>query len=135
MEFKPSAYRLSAARHDRSPRITMEEVMRHILGALILILTAAPALAQTTTQIGRVTMVRTGWDADSFAVVTTSPLVNPGGCPTPDGYIAFQPQKGYTTYYAAALLAFELNVRVQVTVANTGCIAGRPKLIGINLLR
>jgi hypothetical protein len=95
----------------------------------------ALALAQTTTQIGRVTMVRTGWDADSFAVVTTSPLVNPGGCPTPDGYIAFQPQKGYTTYYAAALLAFELNVRVQVTVANTGCIAGRPKLIGINLLR
>ncbi len=108
--------------------------MRRVLGALTLILAAAPAMAQTMTGPVNVTMIRTGWDSDSFAVVTLQPHANPGGCPIPDGYIALKPQRGYDTYYRAALLAFDKNARVQVTVANSGCIAGRPKMIGINLL-
>ena len=109
--------------------------MRRILGAVALILSAAPAMAQTMTGTTTLNLIRTGWDADSFAVATVLPIANPAGCPIPDGYIALKPQKGYQTYYDAALLAFQINARVQVTVANTGCISGRPKLIGINLLR
>jgi hypothetical protein len=109
--------------------------MRPILGALTLILAASPAMAQTMTGPVNVTMIRTGWDADAFAVVTLQPIVNPGHCPIADGYVAQKPQKGYATYYDAALLAFDKNARVHVTVANAGCVAGRPKLIGLNLLR
>jgi hypothetical protein len=107
--------RRAIARHEDEAGNIQEEVMRRILGA--------------------VALIRTGWDADSFAVATVLPIANPAGCPIPDGYIALKPQKGYQTYYDAALLAFQINARVQVTVANTGCISGRPKLIGINLLR
>jgi hypothetical protein len=106
-----------------------------MLGALTLILAAAPAMAQTMTGPTTVTMVRTGWNADAFAVVTPPPFANPGNCPITDGYVAQKPQKGYDTYYQAALLAFDKNARVQVTVANAGCLGGRPRIIGINLLR
>lgn len=92
-------------------------------------------MAQTMTGPVNVTMIRTGWNADAFAVVTLQPIANPAHCPIADGYIAQKPQPGYGTYYDAALLAFDKNARVQVTVANTDCVAGRPKLIGLNLLR
>lgn len=109
--------------------------MRPALGALTLILAAAPAMAQTTTGPGLITLVRTGWNAESFAVATQSAFVNPAGCPIQDGYVSTKPVPGYDTYYRAALLGFDRNARVQVTVANAGCAAGRPKIIGINLLR
>lgn len=115
--------------------VIMERDMRRTLGALTLILAAAPAMAQTMTGPVNVTMVRTGWNADAFAVVTLQPIANPSGCPIADGYVAQKPQPGYDTYYRAALLAFDKNSRAQVTVADAGCIAGRPKIIGINLLR
>jgi hypothetical protein len=102
---------------------------------MAVILSAAPAVAQTITGPVNVTMIRTGWNADSFAVVTQQPHVNPARCPVPDGYIALKPQPGYATYYDAALLAFQMNARVQMSVDNAGCISGRPKIIGINLLR
>ena len=112
--------------------------MRHVLGALALILIAVPAGAQTMSGNVKVSMVRTGWPADSFAVVTDGipeDFVNPANCPNQDGYVSTKPAPGFATYYQAALLALQLQVPVQVTVANTGCTAGRPKLIGINLLR
>src|SRR3954453_8538380 len=111
----------------------MEEIMRHILGALALILVAAPAGAQTESGAGKVTLLRTGWNADSFAVVTSAGFTNPAGCSIPDGYISLKPAPGYSTYYDAAKLAFQTNANVKVTVDNTTCIAGRPKIIGINL--
>jgi hypothetical protein len=111
--------------------------MRRISGALILILAAGPTMAQSGTGLVRVTMIRTGWNAESFAVVTEGPVINPAGCPSPDGYIAFQANRGYRTYYDAALLAFQTNARVQVVVSNQGgdCPAGRPRIIGINVMR
>lgn len=109
--------------------------MRSILGAMAVILSAVPAMAQTITGPVNVTMIRTGWNADSFAVVTQQPHANPAGCPIPDGYVALRPQPGYATYYDAALLAFQLNARVQMSVANVECISGRPKIIGVNVLR
>lgn len=109
--------------------------MRRILGALALILAAGPAMAQTVTGPLNVTSVRTGWNADSFAIVTLQATANPAGCPIPDGYVALKPQPGYDTYYRAALLAFQMNTRVQMSVDNAACIAGRPRMIGVNLLR
>lgn len=109
--------------------------MRTVFGALTLILAAAPAMAQTMTGAGPITLLRTGWNADSFAVATQSPFVNPAHCPIVDGYISSKPAPGYDTYYRAALLGFDKNARVQVTVDNAKCVAGRPKLIGINLVR
>jgi hypothetical protein len=94
---------------------------------------AAPAVAQTM-QSASVTMVRTGWNADSFAVVTAEPVVNPARCPTADGYISDKSLPGYQTLYTAALTAIAARHHVVVTVHNTECFGGRPKLIGINLL-
>lgn len=106
----------------------------------ILILTLAifvvPAFAAgPSSVIGKITMVRTGWNSEIFAVVTSVPMKNPAGCPTPDGAIAAVAQPGYKTYYAAALLGFAEKVDVEVIINETGCVAGRPKLIGINLFR
>jgi hypothetical protein len=106
-----------------------------ILGALALILLAAPAGAEgaTATMVGTVTLLRTGWNLDSFAIETTAPFINPAGCPDHDGYISDKPAPGYETYYDTAKLAFRLNAYVVVTVDNTVCVQGRAKLIGINL--
>jgi hypothetical protein len=77
--------------------------------------------------------VRTGWNIDSFAVVTAEPIINPAGCPSPDGYLSEKSLPGYQTYYAAALTALVARRRVVITVQDTECVIGRPKLIGINV--
>ena len=108
--------------------------MRRILGALALILIAAPAGAQTMGEPGKVTLLRTGWNSDSFAIATTAPFLNPANCPVTDGYISTKPAPGYNTYYDAAKLAFLTNIsNVVVVVDNTMCVSGRPKIIGINM--
>ncbi|WEK48669.1 MAG: hypothetical protein P0Y66_12655 [Candidatus Kaistia colombiensis] len=93
---------------------------------------AATASAQTM-KAGSVTMVRTGWNADSFAIVTAEPIANPAGCATADGYISDKSLPGYATYYAAALAAVTTRKRVVITVHNSECFGGRPKLIGVNV--
>lgn len=109
--------------------------MRRILMlAIAAIAIATPAAAQQTTQVGNVTVVRTGWNADSFAIVIDRPMINPRRCPNPDGYISDRALPGYETYYAAALTAMGHRRRVTVTVDNSACHLGRPKLIGINIV-
>jgi hypothetical protein len=109
--------------------------MRVLVVALALVGIASPSLSQTMTPCS-ISGVRTGWNADSFAVTTVEPIVNPANCPTPDGYISEKSLPGYNTYYAAALTAFiASSPSVVVTVHNTQCFSGRPKLIGINLAR
>lgn len=109
--------------------------MRPIVGAIALVLTAAPVMAQTATTPATITLLRTGWNADSFAVVTSAPRVGPLTCNSQPGYVSTKPAPGYDTLYRAALLAFEKNARVTVTVHNSECAPGGwPKIIGINLL-
>lgn len=107
--------------------------MRSFILAFALLTLAAPAIAQTM-RSATITMSRTGWNFDSFAVVTAEPISNPANCPTPDGYISEKSQPGYSTYYAAALTAYIARRRVVIVAHNSECgFAGRPKLIGINL--
>jgi hypothetical protein len=106
---------------------------RFYLAALLAGL-SSPLFAQTMTNAS-VTMIRTGWNDDSFAVVTAEAVSNPANCPTADGYISGKSLPGYSTYYAAALTAFVARRRIVVTVHNSECWNGRPKLIGINLTR
>lgn len=109
--------------------------MRVLVVALALVGIASPCLSQTMTA-GSINGIRTGWNADSFAITTVEPIVNPAHCPTPDGYISDKSLPGYDTYYAAALTAFiASSPSVVVTVHDTQCFGGRPKLIGINLAR
>jgi hypothetical protein len=108
--------------------------MERILLALTLIGCSAPALSQTMTP-GTITMIRTGWNSDSFAIVTAEPIANPANCPNPDGYVSINTLPGYSTYYAAALTAYALNQPVVITTHDTECAATRPKLIGVNLGR
>jgi hypothetical protein len=111
---------------------------RYALGSLSMVLIAilaAPTLAAPPNIATQITMIRTGWDAEQFGIVTVAPIQNPAGCPTPDGYVTDSKQAGYQTYYAAALLAFAERATVIVVVAEQGCIASRPKLIGINIVR
>jgi hypothetical protein len=108
------------------------QTTRTLLVALAIFGIASPAFSQTMTN-GLITGIRTGWNADSFAIETAEPIVNPAHCSTPDGYISEKSKPGYNTYYSAALNAFTWSPRVVVTVHNSACYAGRPVLIGINL--
>jgi hypothetical protein len=107
---------------------------RALIVALALVGLASPAFSQTMTHAS-IDGIRTGWNADSFAIETVEPIVNPAHCPTPDGYISVKSRPGYETYYKAALTAFTWSPRVVVTVHNAACFAGRPVLIGVNLSR
>ena len=102
-----------------------------LLGAAVI---ACPCQAQTHA-VGAITMVRTGWNAEVFAVVLNVPVQNPAGCATPDGYLTEGSLPGYRTYLASALTAYANKSPVQVVVDNRACLIGRPKLIGINLTR
>lgn len=106
--------------------------MKNILGAMPALLLAAPALAQTHVT-GSITLVRTGWQDDSFAVALNVPTRNPAFCSAPDGYISQLSLPGYRTYYAAALTAFAARQPVTVVVHDSECFAGRPKIVGINM--
>ena len=108
--------------------------MRIFLILLALVGFGSSAFSQTMI-VGSITMVRTGWNSDAFAIVTREPIQNPANCPTPDGYQSDSSQPGYSTYYAAALTAYMANVPLMVTIDNAQCVATRPKLIGINLMR
>lgn len=109
--------------------------MRLFVTAIMLGLLASAAHAQTPTARVTATGVRTGWNADSFAIMTNPPIVNPANCPTPDGYISHSTHPGYKTYLSAALTAISGNIPIVVTVNNTECFAGRPVILGVNLNR
>jgi hypothetical protein len=113
----------------------MEKIMRRLLGTLAFVLLAGSAGAQAATMSapGKITLLRTGWNSDSFAIFTNAPFVNPAHCSTPDGYISTKPAAGYNTYYDAAKLGFEMQVKAVVIVDDTTCVSDRPKIIGINL--
>ena len=96
--------------------------------------TVVPAVAQQSPPVGALTMVRTGWNDDFFAVTTAAPVINPAGCPSPDGYGSERSAPGYQTLYSAALTALVARRVVVVIVHNSQCTSfGRPKLIGINI--
>jgi hypothetical protein len=54
------------------------------------------AQAQTT-MTGTIVMIRTGWNDDSYAVVTAEPMLNPAGCISNNGYISHITLPGYST--------------------------------------
>ena len=109
------------------------EMVRITTLALGLLVAASGSGAQTS-QLGSITTVRTGWNAESFAIVTAEPIANPARCASPDGCISDKSAPGYQTYYSAALTAVSSRLRVVVVVHDTECgLAGRPKLIGLNL--
>jgi hypothetical protein len=109
--------------------------MHRLIPAIALAVVAAPAIAQTTVN-GTITMIRTGWNDEQFAVVTNAPVQNPARCPAPDGYISHRSNPGYQTYLTTALAGFTSNSQASVVVHNSECgVAGRPKLIGINLIQ
>ncbi|MGH7842228.1 MAG: hypothetical protein ACREQT_12010 [Candidatus Binataceae bacterium] len=103
---------------------------------LMYVITCAPAVADPPNIPTQITMIRTGWNADSFGIVTVAPTVNPNGCPTSNlGYVTDSSQPGYQTYYAATLLAFAERATVIVVVAEHECLGPFPKLIGIDIVR
>lgn len=105
---------------------------RTIIATTAALWLAASASAQTHA-VGQITLIRTGWNADSFAVVLNVPQANPAGCGTADGYITDSNQPGYRTYLAAVLTAYAMKQPIHVVVHDSECLGGRPKLIGINL--
>ncbi len=117
--------------------IAFKKGLSRLCGAfpVALIAVCAPTLAAPPNIQTQITMIRTGWDAEQFGIVTVAPIQNPAHCPTADGYVTDSKQPGYQTTYAATLLAFAERATVIVVVAEQGCIAGRPKLIGIDVVR
>jgi hypothetical protein len=97
--------------------------------------TAIPSAADAQTYAsGNVNMLRTGWNADAFGLVLDTPVQNPAQCPTPDGYVTDASQPGYESFYEIALSAYRIGTPVAVVIDNApgACVAGRPRIIGIN---
>jgi len=107
--------------------------MRQLFLVLTLLGFASPALSQTAAP-GTIKMIRTGWAADSYAVVLNVAVLNPKGCSAPDGYESEPSYPGHNTYYQAALAAYTAGRPVTVTIDNNKCSAtGRPAILGINI--
>lgn len=92
----------------------------------------APASAQTTVGPTAITLIRTGWNGDAFAIETANlAIANPAKCSTPDAYMSGGGEPGYKTHYSATLMAFAMNKPIYIVVSNTECIATRPKIWGV----
>jgi hypothetical protein len=88
----------------------------------------------------QITMIFTGFDADQFGIHTVEPTKNVAKCDLPGpnaGYATNSDHPGFRTLYAAALLAFAERATVNVVVSEKegDCVAGRPRIIGLNILR
>lgn len=106
----------------------------------VAVLAALPASADEIMQFGAVgsgtvtiKKIRTGWDNDQFAIETKEAIINPAGCPVPDGYLAHATQKGYKEFYAAALSAMYSGKPIYVAVSDLDCAANRPRIMGIHV--
>jgi hypothetical protein len=111
--------------------------MRTLFALVTLVAIGLPAHAQLTIP-GTITSIRTGWDAESFAIVINAPQQNPAHCTSGNqpgaGYVTNSDLPGYHTYYAIALSAYVAGKPVSITVHNTECVGGTwPKLIGISM--
>lgn len=109
----------------------MNSIICRFLAVFGVLMFANSAMAQVSST-GLITGIRTGWGDDYFAVILSSPVLNPAGCAAPDGYISHVSMPGYHTYYSAVLSAYEKGRSVSVVVNSTQCIAGRPAILGIN---
>ncbi len=109
--------------------------MRLLYIGLVLAGFSFPAFADPTQLLATIKEIRTGWNAEQFGIVTNEPIANPARCPTADGYVTDSTQPGYNTYYVAAITAFVERAKIVVVVAEQGCVASRPKLIGVNVRR
>ena len=98
-----------------------------------------PALADDSLHVHietQITMIFTGFDADQFGIHTVGPTNNDAKCELSNGgYATNINHPGFHTLYAAALLAFAERATVNVIVSRDGCVVGRPRLMGINILR
>lgn len=81
---------------------------------------------------GVLKLLRTGWNADSFAIVLDTPVLNPAHCPIADGYLSESDQPGYDTFLDAALAAYRTGNPISIVVDAGACLAGRPRIVGIN---
>ncbi|GGA46986.1 hypothetical protein [Dyella nitratireducens] len=104
------------------------------LAAIIAATSLQPVFAQTSNTAGTIKQIDTGWESDTFGVMTAAPMINPAGCPATDMYESSQPAGGYSTYYAAALTAFSTGSQVIIVVSNTTCTQNRPTIIGLYLV-
>jgi len=91
------------------------------------------ACAQSNSGAVSISMIRTGWGSDTFAIETGQAIVNPAHCSAPDAYMAAISDPGYKTHYAAALLAFSTGKNLTVIVSDTECTGGRPRIIGLHV--
>jgi hypothetical protein len=119
---------------------------RLLLLAIAVIGIATPAVPQEDrryevriTNWHRILELRTGWNADSFAIVVSEDMMgrgqwfNPSYCSHADGFVAEKSAPGYETYYEAALMAYANHQEVQIAVSPFDCALDRPRLIGINV--
>jgi hypothetical protein len=102
----------------------------------LLIVSHPPAFSADQKVSTQITMIFTGHNKDLFGIHTVAPTINPARCPLSDsGYATDSSHPGYHTFYAAVLLAFAERANVEVVVDDEGCVADRPRLIGLNILR
>ncbi|MCK9538219.1 hypothetical protein [Dokdonella sp.] len=109
--------------------------MKRMTLVMLCIAMAQIASAQSSTGTVSIDGIRTGWNLDAFAIETVQPIINPASCSAPDGYMIDSTMPGYQTFLSASLTAFSLNFPVAITVDGTRCVAQRPRIVGVNIMR
>jgi hypothetical protein len=109
----------------------MSRQNNNLLVAAFILLVSTNSLAATAAGPLPITTIRTGWNADSFAIMTNQPILNPANCTYPDAYMTGYTEPGYKTYLSVTLTAFAMNKPVTVIVSDTECTGGRPKIWGV----
>ncbi len=100
--------------------------------AAAIFLSSPACLAQVGSPWGAITTISAGWKLDSMAIYHSAPLVNPDNCTvTSGGYASDPADPGHSLFHTVALAAF-LNHK-EVSFVVSGCIFGKPKLIGISV--
>jgi hypothetical protein len=111
------------------------------ISASLLIGSIGVSMAQAFHGTVEIRAIGTGWSQDQFLIYTVGDIpanmYASNNCPGRDGYMAKIDFLGYKTHLSTVQLAFALGKPVNITVANgvNDCIDGRPRIIGVQLLK
>jgi hypothetical protein len=112
-----------------------------VLVASLFVGSIGVSMAQAFHGTVEIRAIGTGWGQDQFLIYTVgdipAQMYASNNCTARDGYFAKIDYAGYKTHFSVVQLAFALGKPVNVTVSNVvnDCIDGRPRIIGLQLVK
>jgi hypothetical protein len=109
---------------------------RKLLATIVVGLTSIGASANPPyppyTDWGSVTQLEGGWGVNSATAYHSAPLFNPDGCGITNAGYATSPDDAGSNLFHTLLLTSFLN-RKQAALVISGCVFGKPRIVGVRL--